>query len=201
MARSVTDEVRRLRFYNWYCEHLAREREREYTIRKDRYDALMLTDAQFVTSDAQHGVLQRLAIADAREGAKADLEKAQKAHDKMQRRVRRNVTALSNARDELQQLALELSAATNALAQRAFARYQPRIAAFCAGNAYAHNVMGHGLHICVCGNFIGDSVDINVIERRFLVHHKPKLDPDAGHPPRDYMVEDVDGALRRRVPR
>ena len=122
----AADEVRRLRFYNWYCEHLGRQREREYKIRKDRYDALMLTDAQFVTSDAQHGVLQRLAISDAREGAKADMEKAQKEHDRMQRRIKRNVTALSNARDELQQLTMELSAATNALAQRAFAKYQVR---------------------------------------------------------------------------
>jgi len=37
----------------------------------------MLTDAQVVDSDAQHGVKQRLTIEDAREGARADLAKAE----------------------------------------------------------------------------------------------------------------------------
>ena len=92
--------------------------------RKEAYDELMLTDAQFVTSTAQHGVEQRLTIHDARNGAKDDMDKAKRRNDHIKRKIKRNTTALSNARDELKELGLELQASTNALAQQTFARFQ-----------------------------------------------------------------------------
>lgn len=70
---------------------------------------------------------------------------------------------------------------------------QPRIAAFYQGNALVNNIMGHGLHSCVCGHLVGESLDVSIIERRFHDEHKPPLDPDAGPPPDDFMVTELDG--------
>ena len=109
--------------------------------------------------------------------------------------MKRHTTALSNNRDELRELSLQLAASTNSLAQRAFAKFQPRIATFFRGNAFVQNITGHGVRLCVCGHTVGESLDISVMERRFLEDHKPPVDPDAGSPPAGYRVDDIDGEV------